>query len=53
RTATRCTLQTALPVRAVSQTNLLEEDAQPLPFANGEIRLEFRPFEIKTLRLHV
>lgn len=53
RTATRCTLQTALPVRAVSQTNLLEEDAQPLPFANGEIRLDFRPFEIKTLRLHV
>ncbi|MFN7036086.1 MAG: alpha-mannosidase, partial [Bellilinea sp.] len=53
RTASRCTLKTALPVRAVSQTNLLEEDAQPLEISNGEIQLDFRPFEIKTIRLHL
>ncbi len=53
RTATRCTLKTTLPVQAVSQTNLLEEDAQPLDFTDGEVLLDFRPFEIKTIRLHL
>ncbi len=51
RTATRCTLTASLPVRAAAQTNLLEEDAQPLTWEAGQVRLDFRPFEIKTVRL--
>ncbi|MCX7608935.1 MAG: glycosyl hydrolase-related protein [Anaerolineales bacterium] len=51
RTATRCALRLNLPVREAYQTNLLEEDPQPLPFSDGKVLLEFRPFEIKTIRL--
>jgi alpha-mannosidase len=35
----------------VLATNMLEEDGEALPFANGSVELDFRPFEIKTLRL--
>lgn len=52
RTATRCRLATSLPVQRASQTNLLEEDAGALDFAAGSLQLDFRPFEIKTIRLH-
>jgi alpha-mannosidase len=55
RMATRCTLQTALPVKAASQTNMLEEYqsglSSDLSVENAQIILEFRPFEIKTIRL--
>lgn len=51
RTATRCTLETDLPLKAVVQTNMLEETEAPLACAGGSIPLDFRPFEIKTLRL--
>ncbi|MDX9953873.1 MAG: glycoside hydrolase family 38 C-terminal domain-containing protein [Anaerolineae bacterium] len=51
RTATRCTLETDLPLKAVMQTNMLEETEAPLACAGGSIPLDFRPFEIKTLRL--
>jgi hypothetical protein len=29
----------------------MEENSMPLPFEDYKTRLEFRPFEIKTLRL--
>jgi alpha-mannosidase len=51
--ATRATLTTALPVRAASQTNMLEEFETVLPCTAGKIALEFRPFEIKTVRLRL
>ena len=52
RTATRCRLQTSLPFRKFCQTNMLESGAKPLKqVAQGSIELDFRPFEIKTLRL--
>jgi alpha-mannosidase len=53
RTATRCTLKTTLQVRAVFQTNLLEEQPQPLECVDGAVLLDFRPFEIKTIRLQL
>jgi alpha-mannosidase len=54
RTATRCTLATTLPVTAASATNLTEEEALgELPFADGRLGLDFRPFEIKTVRLRL
>jgi len=51
RAATRCALSTSLSPTKVLTTNMLEEGGEPVPFANGSMELDFRPFEIKTLRL--
>jgi alpha-mannosidase len=51
RTATRCTLWTGLPVKSARATDMLENDQGPLKFQDGKVELEFRPFEIKTVRL--
>jgi alpha-mannosidase len=51
RCATRCQLSTALPVISASQTNMMEEEGSPLEMSNGKITLDFRPFEVKTVRL--
>ncbi|PWH14137.1 MAG: alpha-mannosidase [Anaerolineae bacterium] len=51
RTATRCTLTAFRPLRAALQTNLLEEPLQPLNPQGERLTLDFRPFEIKTLRI--
>jgi alpha-mannosidase len=51
RMATRATLTTSLPVKRAAQTDMLEDGAAPLPFADGKITLTFRPFEVKTVRL--
>jgi alpha-mannosidase len=51
RTATRCTLWTGLPVKSARATDMLENDQGPLKFQDGKVDLEFRPFEIKTVRL--
>ena len=53
RSATRCTLSSSLPVRAASQVNLVEEQTAALSWQNGQVELDFRPFEIKTVRLHL
>lgn len=53
RTATRCTLTTRLPIKSASQTNMLEEHQADLEYKSGKLRLEFRPFEIKTVRLRL
>jgi alpha-mannosidase len=50
-TTTRTCLTTTLPVAGAAQTNMLEEFQQELPLRDGQIELNFRPFEIKTLRL--
>ena len=51
--ATRCTLSTALPVSNAAQCNMLEASAAPVAVRRGTIALDFRPFEIKTLRLRM
>ena len=51
RTATRCTLTTALPVQRAAETDMLEGNPRALACSGGSIALDFRPFEIKTLRL--
>ncbi len=53
RMATRCTLTLGLPVQAVFETDMMEERQVPLPFARDSVALEFRPFEIKTVRLKI
>ncbi|MCL4540905.1 MAG: glycosyl hydrolase-related protein, partial [Chloroflexi bacterium] len=55
RTATRCRLHTTLPVVEAVETNMLEvidQNTLQVP-ERGEIILEFRPFEVKTLRLRL
>ncbi|MCX6032857.1 MAG: glycosyl hydrolase-related protein [Chloroflexi bacterium] len=53
RTATRCTLATSLPIESAAQTDLMEEGAVELSCDAGRIALDFRPFEIKTVRLRL
>ncbi len=51
RMATRCRLSTCLPVKSASQENMIEEPGTSLPLDGSSIALDFRPFEIKTVRL--
>jgi alpha-mannosidase len=44
-------LSCALPVTAVSETDMLENFKGKLNMTKSGVKLEFRPFEIKTLRL--
>jgi len=48
---TKCNLSTILPVNNVSQTDMLERFQVDLSIKKGKITLEFRPFEVKTIRL--
>ena len=53
RTATRCALSTSLPVVGAAQTDMLERVERALPCDAGTIGLDFRPLEIKTVRLRL
>ncbi len=51
--ATGCTMVVGLPVIAAFETDMMEENAARLSSAYGKVPLEFRPFEIKTVRLQL
>lgn len=51
RTATRCRLGTSLPLTRAAETNMLEADSLPLAIEGDQVSLDFRPFEIKTVRI--
>ncbi len=53
RTATRCVLSSSLPIASVHQADMLENPQRPLKVSAGGVKLDFRPFEIKTLRVKV
>ena len=53
RTATRCLLSTSLPVAGAAQADMLERVQGELPCGGGEIGLDFRAFEVKTVRLRL
>jgi len=53
RTTTRCTLSTSLPVVEAARTDMLETVQERLPHDGGRIVLQFRPFEVKTVRLRL
>jgi alpha-mannosidase len=53
RTATRCTLTLDLPVIGVEEADMRERPLRSLPLQDGKVRLEFRPFEIKTLLVQI
>jgi alpha-mannosidase len=50
-TRTSCTLTLGLPVKAAHLADMLEAPREELELRGGAIALEFRPFEIKTVRL--
>jgi alpha-mannosidase len=47
----RATLHFGIPVHSASETDLLERELQKLPVEGNSIQLEFKPFEIKTVRV--
>ena len=51
RTATTCRLTSSLPMRLAVETDMLENAMGPLDVSDGRVTLEFRPFEVKTVRL--
>ncbi|MBU4199930.1 MAG: alpha-mannosidase [Verrucomicrobia bacterium] len=54
RSATRCVLETSLPFKSAIVTDMLERKTQgKLDARAGKIKLSFRPFEIKTIRLQI
>ncbi len=53
RTATRCTLSTSLPALGALRADMLENAQGQLPLNDGKISLDFRPFEVKTVRLRL
>jgi alpha-mannosidase len=44
-------LRCGFAIAEAAETNLIEEDAVPLEVSGGGLPLDFRPFEIRTLRL--
>lgn len=48
-----CGLRAGLSVVAVHVTDMLEEKMEELPYEGGDVLLQFRPFEVKTVRLQV
>jgi alpha-mannosidase len=53
RMTTRCTLSTTLPATQAVQTDMLEDEQEKLLLHDGKVALEFRPFEVKTVRLRL
>lgn len=53
RMATRCILAINLPVEEASLVNMLEEGEADLMLEKGHIVIDFRAFEIKTIRLKI
>ena len=47
----RTTLRFSKELLAAAETDMLEDNPQSLPISGKELELEFRPFEIKTLRV--
>jgi alpha-mannosidase len=53
RTATRCTLRTALPVKSAARTDMLEREIGKLDFRDGAVTVELRAFEVATVRMRI
>jgi alpha-mannosidase len=53
RNLTHCVLSTTLPVIKATETDMLERYKSELSVSNKLIDLDFRPFEVKTLRLFI
>jgi alpha-mannosidase len=49
--STRATVHFDFPVDSATETNLMEEPLGPLTLRSNRVTLDFRPFEIKTVRV--
>ena len=49
--STRATLHFDFPVGSATETNLMEDVLSPLTLRNNRVTLDFRPFEVKTVRV--
>ena len=47
----RTTLRFSHNLRSAAETDMLEDNPRPIPVQGGTLDLEFRPFEIKTIRI--
>ncbi|MFH1740570.1 MAG: alpha-mannosidase [bacterium] len=47
----RHVFQTSLPIECVVETDLMENEEQEIPVRNGKASLDFKPFQIRTLKL--
>lgn len=46
-------LKSFMPIQSAWETNLLEENQEPCLLVDHEIHLNIKPYEIKTLRIHL
>jgi alpha-mannosidase len=46
-------LKSFIPIQSAWETNLLEENQEPCILQDHEIHLNIKPYEIKTLRIHL
>lgn len=53
KTATKATVRANFAARRAAETNMLEEEPRPLGLRGGAVRVDFRPFEIKTVRFEL
>jgi alpha-mannosidase len=53
KTGCRCRVRFGVPVRAVAQTNLLEEETAPVQLRGNMVEMVMRAFEVTTLRAEV
>jgi len=53
RSGAHADIRFGVPVKKVEETNMLEEQPSELPLKKGRVRIYFRPFEIKTLKIAV
>jgi alpha-mannosidase len=51
--AARCAIDVDLPVARAAETDMLERNGKDIAMGGGRIALDFRAFEIKTLRLAI
>lgn len=49
----RGVLKSTLGVKRFRKTNLLEDDGEELKWADGQVEIELRPFEVATFRLQL
>ena len=50
---TQTNLACGLPVQKAVQCDMLENEEEVLPMENGRIRISFKPYEIKTVKLYL
>ena len=47
----RCVFATDFPLRRVVETNLMEKEERALAFRDGRVAIDFKPFQIVTIKL--